>query len=131
MQLAATGAVVRAVRAGHPEGIIAAALASSEVTGSGCWEWQFAKNPNGYAVIGQGAKYGSVHRTVMEAVTGQPLGKLTVHHKCANRGCVNPDHLQVITQRENTAEMFERNYYIRRIAELELLVAQLTSGAAV
>lgn len=55
-----------------------------------------------------------VHRLVM----GNPPDSV-VHHVCARTSCVNPDHLQRVTQRENAAEMLERNYYLGRIAALE------------
>lgn len=39
--------------------------------------------------------------------------------------CVNPDHLQQATHRENIGEMIARNDYVRRIVELESVVRQL------
>lgn len=33
--------------------------------------------------------------------------------------CVNPEHLQPVTFRENTAEMMARHAYLNRISELE------------
>ena len=50
---------------------------------------------------------------------------MTVHHKCANRACCNPEHLELATNRENVAEMFARKAYEARIAELEEEVAAL------
>lgn len=38
-----------------------------------------------------------------------PIGNDTVHHKCANRRCCNPNRLQRATQQENKAEMFACN----------------------
>lgn len=119
------GPVRRAVESGDPAGVIAAARSCSVTTASGCWEWQLAKNPAGYPMIGQGGKGGLVHRHVAAATVGRPLGNEPVHHKCANRACVNPEHLQPITHRENLAEMFERNHYVRRIAELEAALVDL------
>ena len=39
----------------------------------------------------------------------------TIHHKCAVKSCINPLHLEAATRRENTAEMFERQAYIKQI----------------
>ena len=50
---------------------------------------------------------------------GRELGVDQAHHTCANRACVNPDHVQAVSQRENVAEMKQRNVYLARIAELE------------
>lgn len=38
--------------------------------------------------------------------------------------CVNPNHLQQVTARENIAEMLARNDYVRRIAALERALAE-------
>jgi hypothetical protein len=43
------------------------------------------------------------------------------------RTCVNPAHLQAVTQQENAAEMLERKAYLARIAELEAEVLALRS----
>jgi len=67
-----------------------------------------------------GRKWGvQIHRAVVEASYGRPLGSQHAHHKCANRRCVNPDHLQPVTHRENAAEMLARQSLLSRIAELE------------
>lgn len=113
------GPMRRAVEGGDPAAVIAAALASSTVTSTGCWEWKYATSSAGYGTIGQGGRSGMVHRHVMAAALGRPLGDEPVHHKCANGLCCNPDHLQVVSQRENMAEMLLRTFYVRRIAELE------------
>lgn len=118
--------VRRAVEANDRQGIIAGALSGSIVTESGCWEWQAARSPRGYPVIGQGGKGGFVHRHVAAATLGRPIPKSEpVHHKCANPPCVNPEHLQPVTHRENIAEMFERNYYLGRIAALEAALREV------
>lgn len=119
------GPMRRAVDNGDPAGIVLAARESSTVTASGCWEWQFAKSIAGYPMIGQGGRGGLVHRHVAAAVAGRDIGKEPVHHKCANPSCVNPEHLQLTTHRENLAEMLKRNFYVRRIAELEAALMEL------
>ena len=50
---------------------------------------------------------------------------MTIHHKCANTLCVNPDHLQLSTNAENILEMNARNSYIRHIACLEKRIKEL------
>jgi hypothetical protein len=99
--------------------ILRTAQEQSTLTAAGCWKWNHATNSAGYPVLGQGGRAGLVHRKIVAAVLGRPLGREPVHHKCANRGCVNPDHLQPISQRENMAEMFARHTYLSRISELE------------
>lgn len=99
----------------------------TKLTPDGCWEWQGRIN-NGYPERKLGGTWIAVHRAVLEAKHGQPLGSQAAHHKCANSKCVNPDHLQPVTHRENIAEMLARKSYITRIQELEDALRELNPG---
>lgn len=109
----------RAYEDGDMPGLIEAIKAESRVTENGCWEWGRRKDRRGYGKVQWAGKNHAVHRLAALAKYGQPESEPVVHHKCANAPCCNPDHLQPISQRENLAEMLERNYYLRRIKELE------------
>lgn len=98
--------------------LIAAIKTDSKPTSQGCWEWQ-RKTRDGYPIIKMGRKFYQAHRIALEAKHGKPLGVLAAHHSCANSLCVNPDHLQPVTHRENVAEMLARTSLEARIAELE------------
>lgn len=64
---------------------------------TGCWLWTAAMLPNGYGAVSiNGTTYGA-HRAMFEHLHG-PIGHLVVHHKCHNRRCVNPDHLEAMPQ---------------------------------
>lgn len=66
------------------------------------------------------------HRLMLQAQhDGAPLGVQAAHHRCANTMCINPDHLQPVTHRENIAEMLARRSYLNRITELEEALAAL------
>jgi len=93
-------------------------------TESGCWEWQ-GQMKKGYPELTMGKQRKQVHRLVLEKREGAPLGVLSAHHMCANSKCVNPDHLQPITHRENTAEMLARTSLEARIDELEMALSAL------
>lgn len=87
-----------------------------------CWLWIGAVATGGYGsydVIVGGKRYKKAHRYSYALHNGWVLGSESVHHTCSVRLCVNPSHLQKITQRENMAEMLERKYYKKRIKELE------------
>lgn len=41
------------------------------------------------------------HRFTYELIAGEISDGLTIDHLCRNRCCVNPDHMQPVTQAEN------------------------------
>ena len=69
-----------------------------------CWDWKRTKS-NGYGcfVIKRGGKrhYYFVHRLVYQLLVEPIPYGLTIDHICRNKGCSNPDHLRVVTLREN------------------------------
>lgn len=89
-----------------------------------CWNWTGDKQ-NGYGRIKLNNKKQLSHRVAYETWVGPIPSGTSVHHKCANPSCCNPEHLQLATQRDNMAEMFARKSYESRIAELEARVAEL------
>lgn len=114
-------ALSRAVSLGAWRRVIDVIQLRSRPTIAGCWEWQGRIGGKGdYPQVRVGGREVFVHRLAIEAKhEGRPLGKQAAHHICANTRCVNPDHLQPVTARENTAEMLARTYMTRRIADLE------------
>lgn len=74
-----------------------------------CWEWTGGKNASGYGMFGIPKRDGttdwtkvSAHRYAYQSLVGPISEGLVVDHLCRNRGCVNPDHLEPVTQQENT-----------------------------
>lgn len=101
-----------------------AALVAKAETNGDCWIWPRCTK-DGYPVVKWGSSTTGLHRIVLEVKHGAALGSQHAHHICANSACVNPDHLQPVTHRDNIAEMLARQSYLSRIRELEAALAAL------
>ena len=73
---------------------------------NGCWLWMGPTSGS----TGRGAGYPrmtlngatvAVHRAMWTNEHGIIPPKKQIDHKCRNRLCVNPDHLEMVTHREN------------------------------
>lgn len=72
---------------------------------NGCWLWTGNKTSKGYGRIlvkNSIHKYVRAHRFSYELLVGELPSGLQLDHLCHNPGCVNPEHLQVVTSKENT-----------------------------
>lgn len=70
---------------------------------AGCWEWCGALAENGYGKARFERKMRYAHR-IAAFLSGKLLvldSTLVVMHKCNNRKCINPGHLDVGTQSDN------------------------------
>ena len=71
-----------------------------------CVTWTGSKTAAGYGNVKVGGKNFYAHRLVYEARHGEIPTRLdgdraVIDHRCRNRACVNVDHLDVVTNREN------------------------------
>lgn len=67
---------------------------------TGCWVWTGAKQKDGYGTISDNGRR-PAHRVSYERFVGPLIKGLTIDHLCRNRLCVNPDHLEQVTFKEN------------------------------
>jgi hypothetical protein len=72
------------------------------VTSSGCWEKRGSTRGRGYGCVYYGGKLRVAHRWFYEELRGKIPNGLVLDHLCRNLTCVNPAHLEAVTQRENT-----------------------------
>lgn len=93
-----------------------------------CWLWTGGLR-GGYGFVGGGDE-NAAHRLSWIIHHGPIPEGIHVHHKCAVRRCVNPDHLELATCAQNVGEMNARKSYERRIAHLERENADLRAQLA-
>lgn len=85
----------------------------------GCWEWTRARNTTGYGLFCVRNNWTDYERTgrthsqvlahrVAAALSGPLAEKDYVMHKCDNRRCCNPAHLQVGTALDNFLDMVNK-----------------------
>lgn len=69
---------------------------------TGCWNWSGNRSKGYGQVHCEQTKRKFLTHRVMVAASGRdmPVG-MDVDHLCRNRACCNPDHLEVVTHREN------------------------------
>jgi hypothetical protein len=72
-----------------------------EFAESGCWNWMRYKDRYGYGALGVNGKYLKAHRFIYENTKGPIKDNLPLDHLCRNHACVNPNHLEPVTQRIN------------------------------
>ena len=70
---------------------------------NGCWRWTGGSDKKGYGRFrDENSKSVSAHRWAYERFFGELVPEeLQVDHLCFNTWCVNPDHLEIVTNEEN------------------------------
>lgn len=78
-----------------------------------CWEWVGGSYNTGYGRFnfGGSGKSSLAHRVAYEIWKGEIPKGLVVAHSCDNPRCVNPDHLQAMTQADNVQDMVVKGWH--------------------
>lgn len=85
-------------------------LERSRLTDSGCLEWTGARMPSGHGQVqGEDGRLVLTHRAMYEIKVGPIPDGMVLDHLCENPPCMNPQHLDPVTHRENTHRHRLRN----------------------
>lgn len=80
----------------------------SVLDGEGCWVWlgRFDKDEYGRINIIKDKKHQALraHRVSYATFIGAIKDDYDIHHKCHNRACINPNHLEQIHYKVHRAE---------------------------
>lgn len=71
---------------------------------NGCWEWTASRTPGGYGITWDPLRKRTcvVHRYIYGLLRSVVPEGMYCDHLCRVRHCVNPDHIEIVTHRENT-----------------------------
>lgn len=67
---------------------------------TGCWNW-IGRLHNGYGRVFLGGLWYAAHVVTYTTKYGPVPKGLELDHKCRNRACCNPDHVEPVTRLEN------------------------------
>lgn len=86
-------------------GILGRIQEKTHITGDGCWEMRGKSLSCGYPRLAFNGDWYLAHRFVWEICHGEIPTALLVLHKCHNKLCVNPFHLNLGTHQDNSADI--------------------------
>lgn len=94
-------------------------LSRVKETASGCWEWQGYTRQDGYARVTirptpTTQETHLAHRLAYETWVGPIPEGLVIDHVCRNRACINPSHLEVVTQATNNQRGMAPSFQAQR-----------------
>jgi hypothetical protein len=87
------------------------------VAEGGCWFWIGAITSDGYGHIREAGRNSPtlyVHRLAYELEYGRIAEGMQIDHLCRMRFCVNPKHLEEVTQQENIRRGKAGNNFSKR-----------------
>lgn len=85
-----------------------------------CWNWKRSVSAKGYGRFGishpEGQRIHIAHRVAYELLIGEIPDGLQLDHLCRNPRCVNPYHLDPVTNQVNTQRGFIHRAQLKQAA---------------
>lgn len=72
---------------------------------NGCWIWQKSLNEKGYPRIGVDGRTTYAHIVSYQLFNGPVERGMDIDHTCNVKACINPEHLEQVTHKENIDRM--------------------------
>jgi HNH endonuclease len=87
--------------------------------GDPCWVWKLAKTPDGYGQVSDSTgRWSYAHRVYYEQHFGPIPPDRQIDHLCRMPACVNPDHLEAVTGKENVRRGLSTKLTSAEVAEI-------------
>lgn len=96
-----------------PAQLISAVVAKCEITATGCWEWQGARNTLDYGQVVINDKRIMVHRLMYWTGVKDFDKSLDVCHTCDNPPCCNPAHLWIGDPKTNSRDCVQKGRHYK------------------
>ena len=105
---------------------------------SGCWIWTGGKLRGGYGSLRADGRTRAAHRVSFEIVRGPIPDGMDLLHSCDNPACVNPDHLSVGTDVDNSNDKIAKGRQARlkgsangnaKLTEADVIAIRDSKGA--
>lgn len=96
---------------------------------SGCWRWRLSLGSHGYGQAWDGNTVTTAHRVAYRAFNGPiPDGRL-VQHKCDNRWCVAPAHLELGDDASNALDKKRKGRAAKKLGTAQAAEIRRLVGA--
>jgi hypothetical protein len=80
-----------------------------------------AKNNMGYGNVSSGGRVKQSHVVMLELIGRPTPSGMMVRHKCTAKACVNPEHLEFGTRRDNAIDRFRDSTVSSNLTELQII----------